>query len=372
MSKHSEAEYPPIADPIIGLFCNRWQWAEWQIILAISTASALIFFGAGIPASISYTGPGQTITSVDNISFIVAWLVIFLPLLWSIYLWQPRATKRLYEKLQKKGVFGTAHTKVHETVDQIFGQLGKGWVYLFVVVLIIGFWIYEIKIGWPNQFRLGAQYWWEVGWYMPLHVAAWSVGLYALFTLVIRQLIIVYGLREILKKTEITIEIFDPDGAGGLGSIGEYVKSSILFIVGIGLIAALFAIEVYLTGAKIIERGDVMGLFAVYVFLAPICLYVPITSTQNALLRAQQKDLEPVARKFQQTLDEAETQMDKISNEKLKELNDRLEQLKKHRDLIMQNYPTSPLTFGAMRNFSLTALLPIVSGIASIILQLIK
>jgi hypothetical protein len=378
MAKSSTPSYPSIADPFIGLFRNRWKWQAWQVILLLIVLSAVIFFGVGSFASASYTGPGRTISSIDNASFMLIWLLAFLPLTWGVYFWQVEAIYNLVVSLRNEEVFGRPNAdssqKVADEVSRLIQRLAQPWVYGSVLALIIVFWAYEYMYGWPQQFQTsGPQYWWEVRWYLPFHITTWTMGLYALLMLAFRQVLIVHGLSGIMGKHDVAVRPLDPDGVGGFGSVGDFIQTSILFVIGIGVLAAFYAIEVYLAGGNILQRGDVLAFFVIYIILAPICLTVPTTYTQRAMLRAREKVLEPLAHQYQDALDEARSKIGgHITTEEVEQLNQRLDALQKHRELIMQTFPTSPLTVVALRNFSLTALLPLVSGTISIVLQLIK
>lgn len=365
-------------DPLITLLVDRWKWKEWQVIGFLMAISAAIMLGIGSYASAVYSGPGRRIQSSDNIAFILAWILIFIPLVWSIYLWQLRAVKTLFHKLREEGVFGKPSSdrfqKISDATLAIEKKLSQPWVYFTVLLLIVLFWYYEINFGWPQQFRSnGPQYWWEVRWYRPIHIFAWTLSLYAIFTLAIRQLLIVNGISSIMKRFEISIKVLDPDEAGGLGSMGDFIKTSIFFVIGIGVLAALFAIEVALAGANILERLDVLGLFLIYIVLAPLCLVIPTIQVSNAMVRARQKAIEPIAKKFQETVEEIRNlPLEETSTEVIEKLNKRLEALQKQHVLIIQAFPITPITIRSIRNISFTALLPLVSGIISITLQLLN
>lgn len=88
------------------------------------------------------------------------------------------------------------------------------------------------------------------------------------------------------------------------------------------------------------------------------------------MLRARNIVLDPIAQEFQETLEMAQAKIADISTDEIKALNERLDQLQKHREIILQNYPVSPLRTTALRTFSVSAMLPIISGVTSIVLQI--
>lgn len=378
MKQELVTNYPAIADPVIGLLCRRLKWKDWQVIGLWMLVSSIIMLGVGSYASQQFVGPGRRISSPDNIAFIVAWILLFLPLIWEIYLWQGRVVGMLFDRLHHEEVFGKSNTTQYQKVLAATARINayqvQPWVYFLVVCMIAVFWTYEIGFGWPQQIEAnGPQYWMEVRWYFPLHILSWTIGLYAVFTLAIRQIIIVLGISSVIRDYDVTVKPFDPDEAGGLGSIGKYIQTSILFVIGIGVLAALFALEVALAGASILERWDVLGLFIIYAVLAPLSLIVPTTHARNAMRRARQKALEPIAEQIQDTLEKARSTINsKASTEVISNLNQRLTELQKHYELVLKSFPVTPITIRSLRNFSFTAALPLISGIISIALQLIK
>jgi hypothetical protein len=366
--------YPKINDPVIGLFVRKWKWSDTRIILFVMVISSIIMVGAGSIANSMYNGTGGRISAVGNIGFILVWILLFLPLLWGMYLWQIRATKRLLETLREGKVISDKDSKRKTEIAQIetslFQRLTKIDVYLIAIVLQGIFWYYELIVAWPQQFNLNHQYWYDVKWYFPLHVLAWEIGLYALSMIIVRHLIIVLRISKFIQKVDFQLEILHPDSAGGIGIIGDFIKTSSLFAIGLGAIAAIYALEVSLVGSPLLERYDVLGFFIIYLGLVPICLIYPLTSTQRSMLKARNKILEPIAQEFQETLQMAQSKITEISTEEIKGLNERLDQLQKHREIILQNYPVSPLLINTLRTFSVSAALPIVSGVTSIALQI--
>jgi hypothetical protein len=167
------------------------------------------------------------------------------------------------------------------------------------------------------------------------------------------------------------LEILHPDSVGGLGVLGEFIRKSSLFTIGLGIVAATYALDVSFSGSPILERLDITGFFIIYLILIPLCLIVPLVSTQKSMRKARNKLLEPIALEFQATLRAAYPKVTEISTAEIRELNERLEQLQKHRDLILQNFPVSPIQTNALRAFSISAMLPLISGIISIALQIL-
>jgi len=359
-------------DPILRFLCVRWKWSDTKIIVFNSSLSGFLFIVIGGIASWSYSGPGKKITSLDNLLFFVMWLAVFAPLMWGSYLWQARTAPALIASLVQNGVFGQPMSehrqRVTERAVRLLRLMNHPAIYLVVSLVLVAFWVNEFLIAWPEQFRISSEYWFEVRWYLPIHILTWSISLYVLFLFVIRHVVYIIGISRLFGKVDVTVKPLDPDECGGLGAVGDLTKSSILIAMGLGFIAVLFALVIYWTGSDVLRRTDVLALFAIYILLVPLCLVVPILSAKRAMLRARQRALAPIAEEFQQVLSSA-----KISKgpSELEDLNAKLEQLQQYREIVLQAYPTSPLPLGALRKFSITATIPLISGVASVALQLL-
>jgi hypothetical protein len=368
--------YPRMRDPIIGLFVQRWKWSDTKIIIFFSGLLAFIAIGAGGVASSMYTGAGERISSLSNVGFLLIWIFFFMPMLVGMYLWQIRAASSLFEMLEENKVIVESHSHDRSRVQQIrqtlFQRLTKLDIYLLVFAFIGISLYYELTTGWPQQFKLVTQYWYEVKWYLPLYIIfGWSLPLYMEGIIMVRQWIIVSTLSNFIESADLQLEILHPDSVGGLGVLGEFIRKSSLFAMGLGIMAATYALDVSFSGSPILERLDVGGFFIIYLILLPLCLIFPLISSQKSMRKARNKILEPIALEFQATLRAAYPKVTEISTTEIRELNERLEQLQKHRDLILHNFPVSPIQTNALRAFSISAMLPLISGIISIALQIL-
>ncbi len=364
-----------LRDPILHWLYSKRKLTSLKIILGIALLSGLIFLGLGSIASAQYQGLGNRIWHVGNLGFFVLWLLFFAPMMWGAFLWQARSAPALFTGLLSNGVFGESdsirYQKAVEQINRTLNLMCRRMMYVLVILALILFWLNELLYAWPAQFQINPEYWYEVKWYLPLHLLTWSIGLYALFLFVLRQIILVFGLSRVLRTVAIEIKPLHPDEVGGFGVVGRFINSSIFLAVGIGLLAVLFAALVFLTGADLLRRSDVLALFGLYLVLAPLCLLVPYYSARFAMRRAREALLWPLAEEFQGVLRVTYSNITAPAKE-LSDMNDRLEQIKKHRDIVMEAYPVSPLSLSAFRNISITASIPIISGMVSFVIKLLN
>ena len=89
------------------------------------------------------------------------------------------------------------------------------------------------------------------------------------------------------------------------------------------------------------------------------------------MLRARHKCLLPIAREFQEVLESSRKEIpEQIAA--AKELNERLEQIQRYRDIVLKTYPTMPMSLGALQRVSISATIPLISGVASLVIQLLS
>ena len=361
-------------DFILNPLYLRFGLTSMRIIVFIAVISGILFFGAGSIASLSYEGLGKHITSFDNILFLVAWLVIFVPLIWSAYLWQAKTVPELIFGLIQNDSFGKSTSESRKTAVRLSQTTLKFmtnfWVYFLAAGTLILFWIVELTVSWPEQFQISQEYWFEVKWYLPIHILTWSITLYPLFIFVIRHILFIARLRITFEKCTLEVKPLAPDECGGLGKIGDFIKASILVSIGLGLIAVLFSFVIYLNGSDILKRPDVVSLFILYIVLVPLSLLIPLLSARSAMLQSRERFLTPIAIEFQEVLDTTQKKIPKQTNA-LQGINERLNEIQRYREIVMKTYPTLPISLGALQKFSVSASIPLLSGAASLAFQIL-
>ena len=362
-------------DPILRFFMLKLKWSTGHIIVFMALLAGVLFFGVGAVASYMYTGPGNRLGSSGDLGFQLYWVFVLSPILWGAYIWQARNTPNLVENLLQNGVLGDSTSgQFKKAINQskaIFDRMLWRPSYIVAALLIVLFWLNSWLYGWPQQFAINREYWFDIKWYLPIHLLTYTIGLFVLLIFIFRQVVFVVGLYRLFKRIDIKVKPLDPDESGGLGVIGDFAKSSLLFAIGLGLIAVSYGTLISVGGADLSRRLDVLAFYGIYIILAPVCLLAPIFSVRSAMLRARSEVLRPIAQEFQETLARATLNLS-TANPDLKDLDDKLIQLQRHRELILETYPTLPIAIRSLRRFSLTALLPLASGILSLALQLIK
>ncbi len=358
-------------DPLLRLLCVRLGWSNGRIILAASVFAAFVLFIIGGMARRTYEATGAvTSTHAGRELFLIAmWALIFSPIIWWVYLWQARTISQVFIQLSAKGVFGApdsegwlaASRKVKEVVRRSTHPL----ISLLAFLSVLGLWTIR-------AYSMGKDaYWFEVRWYFPMHVIAWSLAIYILYVAVIRQVVFIADLSVLFRNTVIHVNPLEPDGVGGLGAVGALISWTIVFLIALGLLISIFIGTTYKFGDNIFARPDTLSAFAFYVVLAPFVLIVPTVAVRNAMLKARSVLLAPIAEEFRRALEQT---MDggQVNEKELGGQNERLKALQERHKIIMDTYPILPISENVLKIFSLAASIPYLSGIVPVVIDWLK
>jgi len=352
-------------DPILRVLCRKWNWSDTRIILTASLVAAFIFLVPGGLASASYH-PAQASDGIaGDIPLITLWTLIFSPILWGFYIWQARTLSQIFSQLDEKGVLGRLDSKARteniEKTRAVFRSSTHPILFLIAFILVAGYWGMRITSQ-SDLYLAHGKYWFEVKWYLPLYIIAWSLALYVMYGALLRQIVFIAEISTLFRKIEIQVNPLDSDEVGGLAPVSQLISGTLMFAIGFGLLISIFIlVGHYLRGINVFERPDMLGAFGLYVVLAPFCLFVPTLAVRNAMLRARSKILAPIADEFRKIIEQAN-----IADQGFKEQNERLKELQERYDTILETYPVVPLSKGLLRIFSLAASVPYLSSVIPI------
>ncbi len=93
-------------------------------------------------------------------------------------------------------------------------------------------------------------------------------------------------------------------------------------------------------------------------------LILPMISAHNAMQEARDKKLHEISKEFEKSLSEAIVS-ETNEAETIKETNEKLKELQTRYNIVAESFPTWPVPARLFRNFSITASLPLVSGLIS-------
>jgi len=323
----------------------------------------LLFIGSIANAMAHSAQPTDGITG--DLPLIAMWTLIFSPIIWGFYLWQAQILSQIFRQLEEKGVLGRTNSQVQEAnadkIEVVFRRATHPVISLLALIFVAGYWGWRIAST-SDQSPVQNTYWFQIKWYLPLYISAWSLALYALYVAIIRQIVFIAELSTLFRNAEIQINPLDADEVGGLAPVSHLISGTLVFLIGFGLLVSLYIlVGYYYHGPNIFHRLDILAAFAIYVVLAPFGLFVPTLAVRDAMLRARSKILAPIAEEFRNIIEQGN-----LADQNFKEQNTRLKELQERYNTIVETYPVVPLSKSLLRLFSLAASIPYLSGVIPI------
>jgi hypothetical protein len=363
-------------DPVLGLLRDRLNLSGTKIIITIFLFTAVLHHLFGIIADSIYTGRGVRYADPDYLYFNLAWLLFFVPFIWLFYLWQPRAVDRVLDTLKENDVIGPVIKETNSPVKSLaafrerfaFCVTRKFW-YILALIPVVLFWVYSYFVSWPAEFELAGEpaFWFSIEWFTALFIIGYSVTFYVLWVFVLRHIQITHFFNRLFYWFDVKIKAVYPDEAGGLGAIGEFTVRTGMIAVGVGVMAVAYGFYIWSnTGSYV--RADVIAFFLLYIVITPLAVILPMLGAHQAMKRARGKNLEEVSQEFSRVLSGLDATIT-ADAEAIKKTNEKLSELKQTYQLIYDAFPVWPISLRLARNFSITASLPLLSGLISVAIE---
>lgn len=290
----------------------------------------------------------EFLPTMSGTMMIVSWLV-FVPVVWGFYAWQPGATVRLQARLRE--LVGTsASTGIdasyrNPTWTAIAVLLAAWEFYRFMSpqheFTNAGPWVFNSTVGVRAAFVFMA-----------------SVTYYMVAQLVIRQFITTISIDRLFRRESVPVQFLHPDGCGGLRALGEHALGIAPLILVAGLNISLVYVRM-MTGGPLGSDTAVYSLVALtmlYVVGAIACFLAPLWRAHQEMVKARDRWLNDIARGFE--LQQA------IVAEQMRDGNpdaaavDKLETVRKAWD-IGRALPTWPLNMAGAGKFTAALFSPL-------------
>jgi hypothetical protein len=168
----------------------------------------------------------------------------------------------------------------------------------------------------------------------------------------------------------VKIRPMHPDEAGGLGALGDFTLKTSLIAIGFGVLALIFTILTLYIGSDLLSRPDALMFWALYIFVTPTSLILPILSAHNSMKQARNEKLNEISKEFESTL--ISSNVAKVKNvEEIRKGNEKLSELQNRYGIIVASFPVWPVPARLFRNFSISASLPLLSGFISMAINFV-
>lgn len=344
-------DYLYLGDPIAKLIISRWKLSPNQAGV-IFTIFAFSF--TSILASIN----GRFLPGVGHRSLLTDWAYLITelisnPFIWGYYVWSCLAPMAVIEKLADIKVISLKQKKI-SAVNKVLSEKYWPWISLLLAGLV-GYLYLVGSIDWLSN---------PVTFFLRVAVVVFP-GAYAIWMVVFRIMAATRIFRRVM--TEMTLHPLHPDRVGGLQPLGDFAFKISWGIIIAGIMGALLEVSEILGGVQG-EEPWAHGIFLLYLLIAPIVFFYPLSIAHWAMKKAKSNFLLTISKEFNQNIDHVHYGINLIAKDPSKnyDLSDkitRIEQLQKlHK--IGETFPVWPFDFANIRRFTVSMLWPIITFLA--------
>jgi hypothetical protein len=333
-----------------------------QLCLAPVHCAAIALGATFLVDAISYALVGGEVIALSGWTDVwayVAYLYLVFPVIVGAYAWVVRAASRLFHGLRHSEALAASD---EEYDGFVLGALQarynhRGWTIASVVVvtLVAVYYALVYTVGWPWLPRLL-----RVVKVVVLYIPGW----YAVCQIVARQVVTIWGLRQVFLRFQVTPHPLHPDRCGGLRAINNYA-------VGFTYVIAAAGIGVGLMVYATLHRGGVLSpdmafLTAVYLVVALLCFFLPPLTAHRAMDQAKRELLAEISKQFQHDYAQATARLGGESGE----LQAHVEKVQNLRTLyeMTDAFPVWPFDTATLRRFIVAVTVPLVPAIVELVI----
>lgn len=177
---------------------------------------------------------------------------------------------------------------------------------------------------------------------------------------VIRELIAIYWLNYFFRHFSIQIHPLHPDGAGGLGFIGNHYLGLTLLIIAIGYWLSFLNFLTPLTeGQPLNLNFEVIVGWILFLIAAPFSFFVPLWSAHLAMKRNKMAKLQVISEQYDSDIEHIQSNLN-LDVTVLEKRTKKATELYEIYQMTNKIHPTWPYSAQTLRRFSLSALLPVI------------
>jgi hypothetical protein len=383
----------PGGDPLLWFLTQKLHFPTLWIVVVIVLLTAGITFGAGSIVSYLVYPDASIIRVFDpkHLYYALVVHVVYVPFMWLIYFWQSKVVVDTLTSLREQNVIvDEEKTQFHDLSDRM-RRCMNGWYWPVIAVVVVSAVVaLQTVVAFPQQASaLGKQSFWFYDFrFYWLDTAVWFLSYYVTAMVVIKGMLTLGWFCYLFRKLRVRVDLFHPDGVGGMGALGHLSGRYSAIGIGIGVIAASYTFVRVSIGAGW-AYPDAFVLYALYVILTPAALFLPIWSAHERMLEARCQLLSKISAEIDTMLCKMLQGCDKepprgwsihflgveVLFRRARDPRDwersdedkHLETLQARYKLIMDIYPTWPIRISLTRNLTIVGILPLVTGIVGLI-----
>ena len=311
--------------------------------------------------------------------------LVLAPVIWTLYLWQPRLIVEVFDGLAQGGVVGPSRYE-GVTADAVLARLGGnlprmrqigplrlsrgGLLALLAFTVSVATLVIWPPTALPPFNRLVPEsdvFWWRVvpvyfwGIWLPLVF----VNVYMLVWIVLRQTIMIANIQRLLRVFAVEPVPFHPDRCSGFAPIGSYATNIVRVALIVGSWALVLIMSGPLTGHGLYVAPHILFLVVVQVLLTPYLLLGPVWYAHRVMREARERVLARVAAQIRTCL------MASLGNGDAAESGaSPYRELEAKYRLTGEGYHTWPFQPSALSGVSITAGLTLLGNLAAILYRM--
>ncbi|MBA2679798.1 MAG: hypothetical protein H0U76_15555 [Ktedonobacteraceae bacterium] len=348
-------------DPLLVLLKDRWHLSTVWICVGTILLPGSVFLGWWL----GWVRMNSTWIVSDTLSILIQTLILF-PVIFLIYLRIPGSIASLFNTLKANGVIGEPRKQVSgsKTYEAFVQQMVRwmdnvGWT-LAIVLLVACYALYRLLILEPAS-SSPVPYWMRVC----AIVSYWPL-MYVTGMSVLRILLALIFTNWLFYRFSLQVRPLHPDGAGGLGAMGNLLWMS----VGIMLWEALLLVASVLSRNLIwLSLSEMILLGAIYIALTPALLIGWLLFPHAMMVKARDEMLRPLTDAYQQAFLQSLSSHE-YDTRSLVSATRRLTALKQRYDLVHDAFPVWPLETGTLSRIAVTVILPLLLPILTSLITL--
>ena len=359
-------------DFLLKSLADRLKQSQNKIVIVAAIVTSLVIFGGHILAGYRYDL--RSLLTGFDLTWVLVSLVI-VPLVFMAYLWMPAMIVEIFNSLEVNNMIISKPQSDIETdpdtykdlLKELAATVSSPWITLVGFAGVVIYWLYTLQVVVPITLTIPFLARRPV-WLIVLILVILSPAVYAGVLTLIRMLILITFTNKLFKRFELQINPLHPDGCGGLGSLGRVLAISMLMATFLGATAVGISIAYRSVGLDPLSHLEPLGAAILYVTLTPIILIAWLWTPHNAMLASRNATLQPLAAEFLQTIQQSKTLV-KEDIDKIKRSTDKLTEIRRQYELIVDTFPVWPIRLGLLRSLVATASLPFLTSIISVIVD---
>jgi hypothetical protein len=295
-----------------------------------SLVVVLLYMGLAVVPGFMITALGDRVTDQDFIGFtdgrelpgaLFLYLVLA-PVIWTLYLWQPRLIVDVFNGLAEGGVVGPPRSD-RLTADRLLARLAHslprsrsigplpltygGFLALMAVAASLATLLVWPPTAVPPLNRVIPEselFWWRI---VPVYFwVVWLplvfVNVYMLVWIVLRQTIMIANIQRLLRLFVVEPVPFHPDRSSGFAPIGSYATNIVRVAVIVGVWALVLLLSGLLTGHGLYVAPHILFLVAVQVLLTPYLLFGPVWYAHRVMREARERAMATIEAEIRRDL----------------------------------------------------------------------